>query len=414
VTRQPPSKRSTWEPIDETLDAATGVTIHRLPMDDASSAREMIPGSRGEEDPFVQEVCRCVRELEARQRVDVITLTMPPYGMSPIVAALKDRTTAKLLVDLQDPWALDGAASYRNRAQWKRNERWMQRTLGIADGVVANTPEARTQLLARVGGVTPDRIVAINNGCSLKEFEGPLPPRPETITPDCFHLVHTGTLHSAAFERIRGPVGRLRKFRNHRAEPIRISGRTAYHLLKAIDRLRRKGEPRMQHFRLSLVGLEDGPTRRIVEASPVRDLVQLVGFVPYQESLAWIRHADALFVPLFDLPAGHRSRIIPSKTYEYLASGRPLLGALPEGDARDLVESYPLGVTAGPCDEEALARGVLRVMELSEGGRVDEHASGPWIEPYDWRRLCERFFHFADELAYPGVGSDHAREVVAI
>ncbi|HEY8647521.1 MAG TPA: hypothetical protein VIL77_16745, partial [Gaiellaceae bacterium] len=47
--------------------------------------------------------------------------------------------------------------------------------------------------------------------------------------------------------------------------------------------------------------------------------------------------ADLLFLPMQNLPPGRRSSTVPGKTYEYLASGRPILAAVPDGDARDIL-----------------------------------------------------------------------------
>lgn len=397
ITRQSPNTRSSWEPKDETLvQASEGDQIVRLPMPEHSTAGQMVPGPSGSEDPFLVDILLEVRKQMKNQSFDAVIVTMPPYGMSPVAPRIKQEFGVPVFIDLQDPWALDGACSYRNKAQWSVTNRWMQEVLGIADGVIANTPEAGLQLRRAVPELTPERVEVVNNGCTVSEFECPMPPRPQGMTDGKLHLVHTGTLHSDAFERTRGLVGRLRKRRNYRAEDIRIGGRTAYHLLRGIHLLSKREPRKVQEFELTLVGVKDAATRRIAEESPCRDRVHLTGFVPYKESVAWIRHADILFVPLFGLPRGHRSRIIPSKTYEYLASGRPILGALPEGDARDLVEGSGRGFCADPCDDLGLADALAEAIDFA-GKPGSEHTTPkPDVGDYDWPRLCECFFQFMD------------------
>ncbi|MEM6457949.1 MAG: glycosyltransferase family 4 protein [Planctomycetota bacterium] len=393
ITRQPPNSRSSWEPKDETLvHEGSHARVVRLPMPEQSTAGQMVPGPAGHEDPFLANIFAEVRSRVKTQPVDAVIVTMPPYGMSPVASRIKKEIAVPVFVDLQDPWALDGACSYSNKAQWAVTHRWMQEVLGLADGVIANTPEAGVQLRRAVPGLTPQSVEVVNNGCTVSEFEGPMPPRPEGMAGGKLHVVHTGTLHSHAFERTRGLVGRLRKRRNYRAENIQIGGRTAYHLLRAIDLLGKRRPETVEDLQLALVGVEDAATRRIVDESPRRDRVHLTGFVPYQESVAWIRHADILFVPLFGLPAGHRSRIIPSKTYEYLASGLPIVGALPEGDARSLVEESGRGFTADPCDDAGLAQALSRAIEYARASGPEPAPLQPFVHEYDWSRLCERFF----------------------
>jgi hypothetical protein len=67
-----------------------------------------------------------------------------------------------------------------------------------------------------------------------------------------------------------------------------------------------------------------------------------------------VRGADLLFCPMHDLPQGGSALIVPGKTYEYIAAGRPILAAMPAGDARELVRSSGSGRVCGPTDVAAM------------------------------------------------------------
>ena len=56
-----------------------------------------------------------------------------------------------------------------------------------------------------------------------------------------------------------------------------------------------------------------------------------------------------------NLPTGTRSSTVPGKTYEYLASGRPILAAIPDGDARDILAAAGNSRLAYPSDVSAMA-----------------------------------------------------------
>lgn len=396
VTREPAKQRSSWDPQDLSLEESKEAVIERVQTPPGSHVTTNTPSVNADQDPFLSALVERTAALHAERPFDAVVVTMPPYGMAPAALMAKQRLGIPVFVDLQDPWALDGAFAYSNKAQWSVNNDWMRKVMTGTDGVIMNTPEAREQVLKAIPTLSPDRLTHVNNGCTFADFEGPMPARPEEMTPGKFHLVHTGTLHTAAWARTRGPIGWLRQKRNHRAEPARIAGRTAYYLLKAIAQLDRAGDPRLKDFRLALVGVKDPAIHGMIEQSGVADRVDVIGFVPYETSLAWIRHADALFVPLFGLPKGHRSRLVPSKTYEYLASGKPILGALPEGDARDLVQRSAVGSCADPCDAPALAEALGRVIDIAQAQRDQPPAPEPWAREYDWPQLCERFFKTLD------------------
>ena len=82
--------------------------------------------------------------------------------------------------------------------------------------------------------------------------------------------------------------------------------------------------------------------------------------------------AGALFLPGAGLPPGVEDLIVPGKTYEYLASCRPILGALACGDARTLVERSGGGYVCEPCSEESIMIGLRRLHADWTRGELDD------------------------------------------
>ena len=75
-----------------------------------------------------------------------------------------------------------------------------------------------------------------------------------------------------------------------------------------------------------------------------------------------MRSADLLFLPMHDLPPGRAAGIVPYKTYEYLAAERPILAAVPDGDARDLLR-VPHATLCRPKDVEAMAAAIADAID---------------------------------------------------
>jgi hypothetical protein len=55
-----------------------------------------------------------------------------------------------------------------------------------------------------------------------------------------------------------------------------------------------------------------------------------------------------------ELAGGARAGLTPGKTYEYVASGRPILAAVPPGDARDLLVEAGTARICSPSDVGAM------------------------------------------------------------
>jgi glycosyltransferase involved in cell wall biosynthesis len=123
-------------------------------------------------------------------------------------------------------------------------------------------------------------------------------------------------------------------------------------ILDAAERMKDDGE-----VRFLLVG--DGPEKeRLVEMSGIRGLSN-VHFEPPIESgvvPALLANSDIILVTLRSPLKG----AVPSKLYEAMASGRPVVLAA-EGEARDIVEQAGCGLVVRPGDGAALAGAVLQL-----------------------------------------------------
>jgi glycosyltransferase involved in cell wall biosynthesis len=95
-----------------------------------------------------------------------------------------------------------------------------------------------------------------------------------------------------------------------------------------------------------------------VQQSGVANLVKVLGYRTHEESVAWVKSADALFLPLHTPLDGGPALIVPGKAYEYLGSGRPVLAMGPPGDMRRFVSEARAGIAIGG-DDVAAAEGVL-------------------------------------------------------
>jgi glycosyltransferase involved in cell wall biosynthesis len=100
---------------------------------------------------------------------------------------------------------------------------------------------------------------------------------------------------------------------------------------------------------------------RLVKAAKQRKLSNVV-FMPMQpkESMPAVWGlCDVALVHLKDNPAF--SEVIPSKIFEAMAMGLPILLAVPDGEARGIVEGHAAGIWVPPENPEALAQAVQKL-----------------------------------------------------
>ncbi len=309
-------------------------------------------------------------DMAQRHRVDAVVTTLSPWASYRVGLRLQRELGLPWIVDLRDPWALDGWRCYRSFVHARADLAHMRRALRTADWVIANVPEARREFIAL--GASPQRTVVIPNGFDAEDFADVSRARHDDGR--C-HVVHMGTFHPAdsreGFTRDR-PL-----LRRHRQ--IAPLGRTGFYLLHALAKLRDAAPEQFARLAVHLYGKADDTHLALADRLGVRSALTVHGYVPHRESIAALCRADAVFVPLHDVPPGERALVVPGKLYEALASERPVLAALPPGDGADLVRHLDAGLVAPPTDADAIAAALRRI--------VAEHATGTPMRGCDRARL---------------------------
>ncbi|MEY3026215.1 MAG: hypothetical protein RLZZ238_1112 [Planctomycetota bacterium] len=357
------AKRGSYDPADRTLVARTGAsTVRRAGLEDGETWT----------DALLREARAAVRS----DRPDVVLVTLSPFEHARVGFALREEFGIPVVLDLRDPWALDGWHTYRHHFAWCRARDAMRDALESADGVVMNVPGARTaaQALAPRAGMHPYGVVT--NGWEHGDFTD-LAPVP---TGERFLIRFAGTF-VCRFMRDRSLLRRMRARFRGRGETIDERGRSPLFLLEAIRRLREEGQ--IGHdFRLEVAGAREAETVQIVEESGCGDAVELLGYLPHDRSARFIAGAHALFLPMHGLPAGARARMVPGKLYEYFGTGRPILGLCPEGDARDWIARDERSRVADPLDPDSIAQSLRELHALWRSGALERSVRAPWVEEF--------------------------------
>jgi glycosyltransferase involved in cell wall biosynthesis len=93
---------------------------------------------------------------------------------------------------------------------------------------------------------------------------------------------------------------------------------------------------------------------------------------------------------MHDLPVGVRATIIPGKTYEYLAAGPPVLAAVPDGDARDLLAAAGNCYLVRPSDVIGIASALERALENWRAGTAPKRPPAALLAQFERRQLTRQ------------------------
>jgi len=118
-----------------------------------------------------------------------------------------------------------------------------------------------------------------------------------------------------------------------------------------------------------------------------------------------------LFLPMQNLPPGVRSGTVPGKTYEYLASRRPIVAAIPEGDARDLLLQSGTAHVCAPDDVKGIAEALELEIERWRAGGPPPKVNEDVLAPFERRSLAAEFATLLDVVT--GRSADETPQVLA-
>ena len=231
--------------------------------------------------PSVKFLCSYLEE----HPVDVIVTTGPPQSVHLIDRGLHRRLGVPWVADFRDPWTKMFFFENLPLLPWvrRRHFRLEKSVLDEATAIISVTPRVQADFAARTS--TPVHL--ITNGYDESDFAVVLPER----TDGKFRVVHTGLFASDG-------------------NPLE--------LWNALAGLCSESSEFAQRLEIRLAGKVDPEiVEAITEAGLGAQLI-LLGYLPHPESVAELRQADIILLPLRHGP--EYSKVYPGKIFECMAA----------------------------------------------------------------------------------------------
>jgi glycosyltransferase involved in cell wall biosynthesis len=270
-------------------------------------------------------VWRC-RQTLVRQP-GVLFAVYPVFANLVVACLLQRYYRMPLLVDFRDDFSGVMSRGWRRiyRPFYAALEAWVMRR---ADAVTATT-EALAADLTRRYDLEPSRVGVVYNIVPTLE------PAESREGDGVLKIVYAG-----AISRIQRPEVLLQ----------------AYHVL--VER-----HPSLRgRIEVEIYGPESRYFRRKV-AKHIVPGVKFGGFLPRRELEEVLQEADIGFMSLGDPVYSYAT---PTKLFDYIELGLPILASLPSGAAAELVEGHEIGLVAPLGDIDALANCLAELVERPE------------------------------------------------
>lgn len=294
--------------------------------------------------PWAREAQRVAAKRIKVGAVDAIWTTSSPESAHLAGVALKRRFRIPWIADFRDPWV--GRVTYAPPTPWHdARHRALERSVVEGADRVTVVSEAMAALYReRYPEVAADRFVYVPNGFDSDDWRrADLLLKPDGAEErGRFVLLHAGQLA-------------------HRP--------TVRTLLDAAERLIAADPRAASELTLRFLGGNEelGPAE--VGRPSLRGVIEIRNSKPHLEALAEMRRAEALVL------LGHGGEadafLYTGKIYEYLTSGRPVLGLLDRGPAADLIRATGAGIVLGAVDAAGAAEAIGRwLVDWRRSGRL--------------------------------------------
>ena len=335
----------------------------------AQKAAMWVRGNFFRPDPRCMWIGPSVRYLKKyleEHPVDLIVSTGPPQSMHLIGRRLSQETGLPWIADFRDPWTK--IFYFKHLSMTKATERWHHRmerkVLDDASTVVAVSPLVQKEFQE----MTQTPVELITNGFDECDF-------PEGMSKEAaggpdrnFTITHTGLFATDG---------------NPEA------------LWETLAEICKDNPQFSKSLKIKLIGKTDRQITGAVEAAGLKENLVDMGYQPHNVAVEEQREASVLILPLRKEP--EYKAVLPGKLFEYIASGRPILGiGQPDGAMAMILKDTKTGMTVDWNDRECLKAFILDCWSKHMNGTLT--AEGADISCFTRRNLTRRMAELFDKV----------------
>jgi hypothetical protein len=316
-------------------------------------------------DGWVPFAFRKATQILKGEGVDLIFVDMEPPSSSIIGLVLKKVTGKSLAIDYHDPWTTSVYAKKKKTLKNWIAEKLEHKVLKSADLVTAGKVLIIEEIQKKYPDLNKRKMFTIFSGFDPDDYKGLVKKRKNK-----FIITYTGKL----------------------SEKYYYSPET---FLFAMGELMTEGNIAVDDVSAIFVGTvtEDYQNRfwNIIKENGLENVVVSTGQVDHKLCATYQINTDVL---LYIVEAVRDEELsyefagaVPSKIYEYIYTGNPILAIVPPGFEADLIRSTRTGYIAEPNNVQSVKRLIFKLFNMYKHGSLQTHPNQEEIQKYSRKTL---------------------------
>lgn len=320
--------------------------------------------------PWAVAALRSARRIAAARQVDAVVTSSPPFSAHLVGLVLRRRLGVPWVADFRDLWVGRPFRALPYAWQHRLDRRYEARVVANADRLLLASPGWLPIFERGYGSAFTGKATVITNGFDRAQMEVPDDSGSiSTVSEGPLTIVYTGALHAGVSPRpLIDAVLRLAQHVGHKRVraglSVRLIGPGASGWAGLMELLRGAG----------LDGVFEFP-----------------GTLAHEECLREQRRADALLILL----APPHIETICGKSFEYMATGKPILALVPDGSVQsDILAPSGLATVVSYDDVAATAQVLERWLTRGVPQVAPDWA---YINRFERQRLTETLTEVLDD-----------------
>ena len=300
---------------------------------------------------WVKPSVKYIEKYILENNVQTIVTTGPPHSLHLIGLELKQKLNINWIADFRDPQTTIGyhkslKLSNFAKAKHKKLEKLV---LNNADKIIATSKTTKQEFQE----ITNKPIHVITNGFDVENIEN-------QVLDSKFSLAHIGSF---------------------------LSDRNPEILWKALSELVLEIIGFKNNLEIKLIGKVSQEVIDSVSNNKLNDFVNNLGYVSHNDAIIQQKKSQVLL--LIEINSDDTKSIIPGKLFEYLVSGRPIIGIGPKGsDFQEILIDTNSGVFLDYFEKAKLKKTILDYYNLYLNENLKSNAKN--LEQYSRKNLTEK------------------------
>jgi glycosyltransferase involved in cell wall biosynthesis len=282
---------------------------------------------------------------------DAVYASLPPFGAGWLALDAARILEAPLVIDMRDAWSQFGNGPFPSYLHYLACLREERQVLKSASRILTVTRELGDLFCATHPDLDRGKVRIIPNGFDGAVLGQIQMPSDHDLSKPTFDIAYVGSYYydpryGTWLAWYRRPVHRWLQYKCRNDSWLHRSPEFFFRAWAELCRTRPEIGARV---RFHHIGKPPGWLVPMIESHGLREQCVVHGVIPNEQLPLLLQSMDA-FLSTSTKPEHGPDYCLASKTFDYIASGKPIVGFVVEGAQKEFLERSGAGITADPDD----------------------------------------------------------------